>query len=137
MENRQKVDDALSFLTIKKLVTPVTKTKAYKFGLVDGIGKIIKEPETSEEKSALTLFDKFIFKMRRLLGGKIGQLNNFLYVQTLDNDFYNQLIVRGSIDQRASIKRIKKDFDKVLEKYNIDEYELMKILISESITEEN
>ena len=132
-QNKKRIDDALSFLTIKKLVTPVYKTKAFKLGLVDGNGRIIKKPETQEEQYSLTLFDKFIFKVRRLLGGKIAQLNNFLYVQTLDNDFYNNLIVKGAIEQRASIKRVKKDMDNFIEKHNITIDDLFMHIIHEEI----
>jgi len=134
-ENRKRIDDALSFLTIKKLVTPVSKTQAFKNGLVSGDGRIIRQPETEEEELSLTLFDKFIFKVRRLLGGKISQLNNFLYVQTLDNNFYNNLIVKGAIEQRASIQRVKKDMDRFIESHDITFDELMVCLIHEEIVE--
>ena len=43
----EQIDDVLSFILIRKLVTPVTKTRAYKLGLVDGLGRVIKEPETA------------------------------------------------------------------------------------------
>ena len=75
-EQRQKIDDILSYAVIKKLVTPVTKTQAYKLGLVDTKGKIIRNPETDEEEMALSIFDKFMFRLKNLLGSKISQLNN-------------------------------------------------------------
>jgi len=134
-ENRKRIDDALSFLTIKKLVTPVSKTDAFKNGLVNQEGRIIRQPENEEEEGMLTLFDKFIFKVKRLLGGKISQLNNFLYVQTLDNNFYNNLIVKGAIEQRASIQRVKKDIDKLTEKHNITVDELLIYLIHEEVVD--
>jgi hypothetical protein len=134
-ENRQRVDDALSFLTIKKLVTPVSKTPAYKYGIVDQEGRIIKKPTTPEEESYLTLFDKFIFKIKRLLGGKISQLNNFMYVQTLDNNFYNNLVVRGAIEQRASIIRVKHDIEKLIEKHDITIDDMFVYLIHSEVNE--
>jgi len=134
-ENRKRIDDALSFLTIKKLVTPVSKTPAFKMGLVGQDGRIIRQPETEEENNSLTLFDKFIFKVRRLLGGKISQLNNFMYVQTLDNNFYNNLIVKGAIERRASIQRVKKDIDKLTEKHNISVEDLLMYMIHEEVVE--
>lgn len=134
-ENKRRIDDALSFLTIKKLVTPVNKTDAYKMGLVDTQGKIIRKPENEKEENALTLFDKFIFKLKRLLSGKISQLNNFLYVQTLDNSFYNNLVVKGAIEQRASIRRIKSDFDKLAEEHGVSYEEIFLALIHEEIND--
>lgn len=62
---------------IKALVTPFNKTKAYELGLIDDNGKILKsrkDLKTSEEKDAFTLFDLFIFNIKKLLakipGGK-------------------------------------------------------------------
>ncbi len=134
-EQRERVDDILSFAVIKKLVTPIKKTNAYKLGLVDSVGKIIRNPTTDEEHMALTLFDKFIFKLKRLLGSKISQLNNFLFVHTLNNDFYNNLIVKGGIEKKAEIKRIRRDIDKLSEKYDIDVDELLIYMIHEDIKE--
>lgn len=130
---KDRIDNILSFLVIKKLVTPITKTDAYKMGLVDSTGRLVKSPETEEEKSALTLFDKFMFKVKRLLGPKVSQLNNFLYVQTLNNDFYNSLIVRGNVEKRAEIKRITKDIQKVSEKYDCPIEDVVAILLQEEV----
>ena len=132
---KQRVDDVLSFLVIKKLMTPVKKTKAFKLELVDSQGRIVRQPETDEEKATLTLFDKFMFKIKRLLGGKISQLNNFLYVQTLGNDFYNNLIVKGGVEQKAAIKRIKRDIEKVSEKYDCDIIDMLGVLMHEEVKE--
>jgi len=134
-EQRARIDDVLSYAVIKKLVTPVKKTDAYKLGLVDSVGKIIKKPVTDEEEMALTLFDKFMFKLKRLLGSKISQLNNFLFVHTLSNDFYNQIIVKGGVENRSEIKRIRRDIDKLSEKYDIDIDDMMMILSHEEIKE--
>lgn len=112
---RETLDSVLTFIFLKKLMTPITKSNAFKMKIVDTTGRVIKEPETDDEKAALTLLDKFIFKMKRLLGSKLTQLNNFLFLQTLSNDFYNKLVVRGSVEQRAEIKRLEKDINKVAE----------------------
>lgn len=114
-EKHENIDSVILFIVIKKIVTPITRTDAYKFGLVDNAGKVIKIPKTDEEKEALTTLDKFIFKLKRLLGAKLTVLNKFLYLQTLNNDFYNKLIIKGTIDTRSEIKRIKKDVEKIQE----------------------
>ena len=56
---------ALRFLRL--LTTPWNKTTAFELGLVDGKGKIIKKPETSEEKNAYNIFHKLVFNLKRLL----------------------------------------------------------------------
>jgi len=130
-EARTNIDSVLTYMFLKKIMTPIVKTPAYKLGLVNNVGKVIKTPETDEEKSSLTILDKFVFKLRRLLGTKLTQLNNFLFLQTLSNDFYNKLIVKGSIEQRAEIKRISRDLDKVSEKYNCDFDDLLYLITNE------
>lgn len=55
---------------LKLLVTPWEKTKAYELGILDGDGKLLKkarELQTSEEKSAYTVFHRLVFNIKRLL----------------------------------------------------------------------
>jgi len=130
-ESRTNIDSVLTYMFLKKIMTPIVKTPAYKLGLVNNVGKVIKKPVTDAEKSTLTILDKFIFKLRRLLGTKLTQLNNFLFLQTLSNDFYNKLIVKGSIEQRAEIKRITRDIDKIAEKYDCDVTDLVYLIANE------
>ena len=56
---------ALRFLRL--LTTPWKKTTAFEVGIVDDKGKVIKKPETSEEKNAYGLFHKLVFNLKRLL----------------------------------------------------------------------
>jgi hypothetical protein len=111
----QNLDNVIAFIVIKKLVTPIEKTEAYSLGLVDESGKIIKTPETDNEKATLTTLDKFIFKLKRLLGAKISQLNNFLYLHTINSTLHRNLFVRGNVEQRAEIKRVQRGLDKLSE----------------------
>jgi len=55
---------------IKTLTTPWNKTEAYKLGIIDENGKVLKkskELKTSAEKSAYTIFDRLVFNLKRLL----------------------------------------------------------------------
>jgi len=133
IEHKENIDNILSFIFIKRLVTPIVKTKAYRMRLVNGAGKILKKPETISERMALTTLDKIIFKLKRLLGTKLINLNSFLYLTTLGNDFYNKIVVRGTVNQRAEILRIIKDVDKIVEKYDMDFDEVMQEMIIEKI----
>jgi hypothetical protein len=47
---------------------PWRKTDAFKQGVIDDDGNKLKEPETSDEKSAYNTFHKLVFNVRRLLG---------------------------------------------------------------------
>ena len=56
---------ALRFLRL--LTTPWQKTSAFKLGLVDKNGKVLKKPVTSEEKSAYNVFHKLVYNIKRLI----------------------------------------------------------------------
>ena len=56
---------ALRFLRL--LTTPWKKTTAYERGIVDGNGRVLKKPETAEEKDAYNVFHKLVFNLKRLL----------------------------------------------------------------------
>jgi hypothetical protein len=47
-------------------------------GIVDRRGKRIRKPKTKEEKNAYTVLDKFVFKLKRLLGHKVAVFSTFL-----------------------------------------------------------
>lgn len=55
---------ALRFLRL--LTTPWKKTGAYKAGIVDRDGKVLKKPE-GKEKEVYNLFHKLVFNVKRLL----------------------------------------------------------------------
>lgn len=60
-------DTIYAFRFLRLLTTPWTKTGAYKIGLIDDSGKLIRKPETSEEKSKYNIFHKLVFNVKRLL----------------------------------------------------------------------
>lgn len=62
------VDTIIVFRILKKLTTPFDKTQAYKLGLIDKKGKKIKNAETDAEKKAMTLLDRLVLNLKRLLG---------------------------------------------------------------------
>ena len=53
------------------MITNIQDTKAYKLGIVDKNGKILRKRrtlKTKEEKDALTRLDIFVFNLKRILG---------------------------------------------------------------------
>tara|TARA_B110000503_G_C7087029_1_gene387766 strand:+ start:736 stop:1329 length:594 start_codon:yes stop_codon:yes gene_type:complete len=60
-----------AFRFLKLLVTPWDKTDAFELGILDEKGKVLKKAstlDTSEEKSAYTIFHRLVFNIKRLLG---------------------------------------------------------------------
>jgi len=133
---RADVDAMVAYLFLKKLMTPINRTEAYRKGLVNGVGKTIKEPKTEDEKQAFTLLDKMIFRIKRLLGTRVANLFNFLYLQTLNNQIYNNIIIMGSVQQRAEIKRMAKDLTRLQESYQVDPETMTLMLLEEYWTQE-
>ena len=56
---------AIRFLRL--LTTKWENTNAFKLGIVDKNGKKLKNPETSEEKSAYNVFHKLVYNIKRLI----------------------------------------------------------------------
>jgi hypothetical protein len=61
------VDIYYTFRFLRQLVTPWNETKAYKLGIVDENGKVVRKPVTGEEKDAYTLFFRLVYNIKRLL----------------------------------------------------------------------
>ena len=52
---------------LRLLTTPWKKTNAYKEGIIDDNGKVIKKPETSKEKGVYNTFHRLVYNLKRLL----------------------------------------------------------------------
>lgn len=61
------LDTIIAYQFIRLLTTPWEETDAFKAGLIDKVGKIIRTPKTQDEKSILTPFHKLIFNLKRIL----------------------------------------------------------------------
>lgn len=64
---QRAVDIYYTFRFLRQLVTPWNETKAFKLGLVDENGKVLRKAKTAEEKDAYTLFFRLVYNLKRLL----------------------------------------------------------------------
>lgn len=64
---QRAVDVYYTFRFLRQLVTPWNETKAFKLGLVDADGKLLRKARTPEEKDAYTLFFRLVYNIKRLL----------------------------------------------------------------------
>ena len=111
------IDILITYRVIKMLVTPFEKTDAYKYGIIDKNGKVLRKANTlklPKEKDAYTILHRFVFNLKRIInfipGGKskIGtyaaalglllkedkelntiELERALYKHLVDNDLIN------------------------------------------------
>lgn len=83
---KQTVDTVIIFRILKKLVTPFQKTAAFKAGVIDKDGKVLIRPgdRTADQKKTITLLDRMVFNLKRLLGKVPGGKTQFAsYVAAL------------------------------------------------------
>ena len=63
-----------------RFVKPFKKWKAYKHGLIDDKGKILKSPKTAQEKNAFTPLDNVILRIKRLIPMRLWYLLTAAYI---------------------------------------------------------
>ena len=71
------IDAFITFRFLKLLVTPFNKTEAFKLGIIDERGKVLKKYKTlerMEERRAYTILHRLVFNIKKLIekvpGGK-------------------------------------------------------------------
>jgi len=87
MANRP-VDLLIAYRVIKMLVTPFERQDAYKLGIIDKDGKVLKKYNTlkgTKEKRAYTMLHRFVFNLKRVLAkvGIRGALGSFAVAAAL------------------------------------------------------
>jgi len=93
------IDAVIIFRILKKLVTKWEDTEAFKAGVIDKNGKVLipVAKRTAEQKKTMTLLDRLVFNLKRLLGKVPGgktQLASYVaalalireHVQTVSNE---------------------------------------------------
>ena len=79
MANRA-VDLVITYRLIKLLVTPFNKQEAFKQGIIDKDGNVLRKfrtLKTTAEKKSYTILHRFVFNLKRILskvglGGRLG-----------------------------------------------------------------
>ena len=64
------VDNLIAYRILSMLVTPFDKTDAFRLGIIDASGKVLKlskDLKTEEEKSAYDYLHRLVFNLKRLL----------------------------------------------------------------------
>ena len=108
------LDYSMVFVILKRMLKPVKKWPAFSLGLIDEKGKVIKKPETSKEKDALTLLDRFILKLKGMLTLKnVALFSSFLILKE-DNSESLEIDV---ITERVNKRRLAKD---VYDRFEVD-----------------
>ena len=68
------IDLLITYRVVKMLITPWEKTQAFKLGIIDNKGKVLRKFKTIKkpiEKKHYTILHRFVFNLRRILQ-KVG-----------------------------------------------------------------
>jgi len=153
MANRA-VDLVITYRVIKLLVTPFEKQEAFKYGIIDKDGKVLRKYRTlkgTKEKQSYTVLHRFIFNLKRILkrvglGGKLGTFAVALGLLLREDKRY---VEHKSLIESAVISYLKdtKQYDDLLNEqgevistneepvgnyFGVDVYEVDNKLISEN-----
>ena len=74
------IDLLITYRVIKMLVTPWKQHDAYKLGIIDDNGKVLRKAKTlksAKEKDSYTILHRFVFNLKRLLGLLPGGKSKF------------------------------------------------------------
>ena len=87
MANRP-VDLLIAYRVIKMLVTPFKDQPAFKYGIIDDKGKVLKKYASikgTAEKRSYTILHRFVFNLKRILSkvGIRGKLGSFAVAAAL------------------------------------------------------
>ena len=108
------IDFLITYRVVKLLVTPFEKQEAYKFGIIDKDGKVLRKYKTlpkAEERRSYTLLHRFVFNLKRILkrvglGSKLGSFAVALALLIKEDKSYAQ---HKTLIEQTIIKHLKKE----------------------------
>ena len=113
----RSIDNVLVYIFLKNLMTAPSTTKAYKLGLIDREGKILREPKTQEENDSISNLDLFTAQLRKWMRPYMNRLSKMSWVRSMDSNYriQNALGNSDSLSKRATVMRVNDELDRILE----------------------
>ena len=139
------IDLLITYRVIKMLVTPFESTEAYKLGIIDKNGKVLRKAKTlktPKEKDAYTLLHRFVFNLKRLIniipGGKskLGTYAAALGLLLKENKDINMVELEKDLYKHLSENNLIK-LDDVNESVGFDFLEEGKYIITDQLEDLN
>ena len=154
MANRA-VDLVITYRVVKLLATPFERQEAFKYGIIDKDGKVLRKfrtLKTTAEKKSYTMLHRFVFNLKRILqkaglGGRLGTFAVALALLIKENKDYEQhkLIIESAIvtylkqtdqydnllNEEGEVPTFEPEQDVFCNCFGIDVYEVDDKLISE------
>jgi hypothetical protein len=117
--HNRDIDNILVFIFLKSITTIPTKTKAYKLGLINKNGELIRSPETQQEHDAISNLDLLMFKLREWLRPKMYCLASINWIRGLYNDkrIQNYLMNTDFVSRQYVVRRLNNELNDILRKH--------------------
>ena len=124
------VDLIITYRVVKLLVTPFEKQEAFKFGIIDKDGNVLKKfrkLKTEKERKAYTMLHRFVFNLKRILKrvGLGSKLASFAVALGLLIKEDNNYIEHKSLIESAVVTYLKDTeqfIDLLKEEGNVPDY---------------
>lgn len=115
----RNIDNILVFVFLKSITTIPSKTKAYRLGLIDKNGVLLKQPITKEEHDCISNLDLLMFKIREWLRPKMVYLSNINWVRGVYNNqrIQNQLANTNMLAKQFVVRQLNSQLDDILRKH--------------------
>ena len=112
------IDNILVYIFLKSITTIPTKTKAYKLGLINQNGKLIRNPKTKIENEAISNLDLLMFKLREWLKPRMSCLMSVNWLNGIFNNIrlQNCLTNTQMLSKQYIIRRLNSELDQILRK---------------------
>ena len=113
MASRGK-DFLITYRVVKLMVTPFEKQEAYKFGIIDDKGKVLRKYKTlklEKERRSYTLLHRFVFNLKRILqkvglGSRLGSFAVALALMIKEDKRYAE---HKTLIEQTVIKYLKEE----------------------------
>jgi hypothetical protein len=115
--HNREIDNAIVFVILKGLTTIPTKTEAFRMGLIDAKGKLIRKPKTQKENEAISNLDLLFFKLREWLAPRIAYLSTVSWVKGVMNNIRGQNYFKNAsvLAKQYAVRKINDELWKILE----------------------
>ncbi len=115
--HNHNIDNILVYIFLKTLMTIPTSTKAYKLGLINNDGKLIKNPKTKTELESISNLDLLGFKLRKWIKPYISKLSMYSWLNSSSTQRYQNRL-SGPIDSMSKYYTIKRANDDLVKLMN-------------------
>ena len=146
MSGTRAIDLLITYRIIKLLTTPFEKQDAYRLGIIDKNGKVLrktKDLKTPKERDAYTILHRFVFNLKRLInivpGGKskLGTYAAALGLLLKENKEINEIELERTLYKHLSEQDLLMLDDDIKESTGFDFLPEGRYIITDRLTDLN